>query len=101
MSKAMDEMYTPGKENVSSPVKHKEEGANRWELNKQERQRILVELQKHSHPLTDLAVSLYNINNRQVATQNTVNVQDSVRIGQEMHTSFMTSLPDGFFKPIN
>ena len=100
MSMAIDDMYNPDRETVSLPVKHKEEGGKRRELDKQDRQRILDELRKHSHPLTDPSESLYNINNGQVASANDVNIHDAVKIGQQMHTSFLSSLPDGFHNPI-
>ena len=101
ISMAIDDMYTPDKETVSPHTKHKEEGGKRRELDEQDRQRILDELQKHSHPLTNhSSESLYNINNGQVASGNDVNIQDAVKIGKEMHTAFLSSLPDGFHKPI-
>ena len=65
---AIDDMYNPDRESVSSYVKHKEEGGTRKELDEQNRQRILDELLNHSHPLTHLSASLYNINNGQVAS---------------------------------
>eukprot|EP00745_Piridium_sociabile_P013977 TRINITY_DN2058_c0_g1_i7.p1 TRINITY_DN2058_c0_g1~~TRINITY_DN2058_c0_g1_i7.p1 ORF type:complete len:474 (+),score=89.64 TRINITY_DN2058_c0_g1_i7:286-1707(+) len=100
ISMAIDDMYNPDRETVSSPVKHKEEGGKRRELDEQDRQRILDELRKHSHPLTDPSESLYNINNGQVASANNVNIQDAVKIGQEMQKTFLSSLPDGFHNPI-
>ena len=44
--------------------------------------------------------SLYNINNGQVASANDGNIQDAVKIRKEMHTAFLSSLSDGFHKPI-
>jgi hypothetical protein len=100
VSMAIDDMYIPDKETTPSLTKHKEEGGKRRELDGQDRQRILDELQTHSHPLTVSSDGLININNGQVASANEVNVQDAVKIGQEMHTSFLSSLPDGFHNPI-
>jgi len=64
-------------------------------LDKQDRQRIVDELRKYSHPLTDHFASLYNIVNGKVAYTNDVNVHDAIKIGQEMQQKFIASLPDG------
>ena len=81
-------------------VKHKEEGSKRRELDRDDRLRILTELRKHSHTLTHPSDSLYNIVNGQVVSETEVNVQDAVAIGQDMRTSFASSLPGGFHHPI-
>jgi hypothetical protein len=57
----MDDMYSPDGETVSAPTKHNEEGKKRQELDREGQQKILDELQRHSHPLIDQSVSLYNI----------------------------------------
>jgi hypothetical protein len=100
LSWAMDDMYCRDGSTASAPVKHKEEWEKRQELDKQDRQRLLDELRRHSHPLTDQSASLYNIVNGLVASTNDVNVQDAINIGQEMQKAFGASLPDGFHKPI-
>ncbi len=100
LSMAMDDMYSPYGETVSASAKHKEEGGKRQELDRQDRQRILDELRRHSHPLTNQSASLYNIVNGQVASANDVNVQDAVKIGQDMQKAFLASLPDGFHNTI-
>ena len=77
-------------------MKHKEEGSKRRELDRDDRLRILTELRKHSHPLTHPSDSIYNIVNGQVVSETEVNVQDDGAIGQDMQTSFASSLPGGF-----
>ena len=99
---AMDGMYSSNARPASETtnVKHKEEGSKRPELDRDDRLRILIELRKHSHPLTHPSDSLYNIVNGQVVSETEVNVQDAVAIGQDMRTSFASSLPGGFHRPI-
>ena len=77
-----------------------EEGCKRRELDRDERLQILTELRKHPHPRTHQSDSLYNIVNRQVVSETEVNVQDAVEIGQGTTTSFASSLPGGFHRPI-
>lgn len=80
-------------------IKHKEEGTRRRQLDKEDRDRILSEFQKHAHPLTDTSTDLMNIVNRQVANEQ-INVADSVLIGEHMMGEFVKSLPDGFHNSI-
>ena len=102
ISTAVDDMCVADRGTAPSPAKHKKDGGMRRDLDKQDRQMILNELQKHFNPLTDKLHSLYNIYNGQVAFTDDVNihVQDAVKIGQEMHTAFLSLLPDGSHNPI-
>ena len=77
-----------------------EEGTTRRELDRDDRLRILTELPKHPHPLTHQFESLYNIVDGQVVSETKVNVQDAMEIGQDIRTSFASSLPGGFHHPI-
>ena len=95
----MDSMYDPGDKTSTDPSKHKEEGKKRQQDDKEDRQKILNELQKHSHPLLDQSPSLFNIVNGHVAPAE-VNVQDAVAIGCDMQKDFAASLPGGFHNPI-
>ena len=76
------------------------EGSKTREIDRDDRLRILTELQKHPHPLTHQSDSLYNIVNGQFVSEAKVNVQDSVEIGQDTRTSFASSLPGGVHHPI-
>ena len=102
LAMAMDGMYSSNARPASETTnaKHKEEGSKMRELDRDDRLRILTELRKHSHPLTHPSDSLYNIVNGQVVSETEVNVQDAVAIGQDMRTSFASSLPGGFNHPI-
>ena len=55
-----------------------EEGSKIRELDRNDRLRVLAELRKHPHPLTNRSESLDNIVNGQVASDMEVNVQDAV-----------------------
>jgi hypothetical protein len=79
LSMAMDDMYSPDGETVSAPTKHKEEGKKRQELDREDRQKILDVLWRHSHPVIDQSTSLYTIINGQVASVKYVNVQDAIK----------------------
>ena len=68
------------------PNRHREDGM-----------RVLWE---NSHPLTTKTVTLYHIINGQVA-DGKVNVQDALKIRQDMNTLFSSSLPGGFHAPIS
>ena len=67
----LDENMSPdfdhGDEMISRP-KHKEEGEKRRQADQKDRDIILMELQKHAHPLTNKQPVLYNIVNGQVAS---------------------------------
>ena len=77
-----------------------EEDSKTRELDRDDRLRILTELRKHPHPLTQQSDSLYNIVNGQFVSEAKVNVQDSVEIGQDTSTSFASSLLGGFGHPV-
>ena len=80
LSMAMHDMYSSNGKAVSVPPKHKEQGEKRQELDKKDRQKILDELWRHSHPLNDRSESLYNIVTGQVASTDDVNVHDAIQI---------------------
>lgn len=78
-------------------LKHKEEGSKRRNLDIDDRNHIMVEFQKHAHPLTDPSPDLTNIV-RKVA-DDTINVADAVIIGEKMKPDF-TTLPAGSTAPL-
>ena len=81
-------MYDDAKdlEKTMKPNRHKEEGM-----------RVLCE---NSHKLTTETATLCHIINGQVA-DGKVNVQDALKIGQDMSTLFFSLLPGGFHAPIS
>ena len=98
---AMGGMYSSneGPAYAATTVKHQEEDSKMRELD--DRLHILTELRNHSHTLTHQSDSLYNIVNNYVVSEMEVNVQDAVEgIGQDMNTSFASSLPGGFHHTI-
>ena len=84
---------------TASTKKHKEEGMQRRKLDNADCKLIMDEFQRHAHPLSDPSTDIINIVNRKVADR-TINVADSVAIGEEMARNFAKALPDGFHKPI-
>ena len=102
LSKSLDEMYDNAEalEKTMKPNRHKEEGKGRRELDAEDRAKILRALWENSHPLTTETTTLYHIINGQVA-DGKVNVQDALKIGQDMSTLFSSSLPGGFHAPIS
>ena len=81
-------------------IKHKEEGFIRRKLDAADRNLILHELKKHINPLVDPSLELINIVNRKVA-DDSINVADTVNIGEEMTRNFVNSLPEGFHKALS
>ena len=102
LSKSMDEIC----DNAETPDKtmktnrHKEKGKAGREMDERDRAEILRVLQENSHPLTTETTTLYHIMNSQVADEK-VNVQDALKIGQDMRTQFSSSLPGAFHAPIS
>ena len=80
---------------IGVTTKHKEEGVRRRDLDTADRNLVMHELNTHAHPLTDLSSDLVNIVNRKVADKS-INVVDTVSIGEDMSLDFVKSLPDGF-----
>ena len=68
-------------------------------LDTDDRNRIVVELQKHTRPLTDPSPDFINIINRKVADA-AINVSDALLIGDKTNQNFMKSLPDEFHSSI-
>ena len=81
-------------------IKPKEEGFKKRKLDAADRNLILHELKKHINPLVDPSLELINIVNRKVA-DNSINVADTVNIGEEMTRNFVNFLPEGFHKAIS
>ena len=81
-----DEIYDDAKEleKIMKPNRHKEEGM-----------RVLWE---NSHPLTTETATPYHIINGQVADVK-VNVQDVLKIGQDMSTLFSSLILGDFMHP--
>ena len=69
-------------------------------MDTKDRAEILRVLQENSHPLTTENTTLHHIINGQVA-DGKVNVQDALKIGQDMSTQFSSSLPEGFHAAIS
>ena len=88
LSKSLNELYDDAEEleNTMKPNRHKEEGM-----------RVLWE---NSHLLTTETATPYHIINAQVA-DGKLNVQDALKIRQNMSTLFSSSLPGGFHAPIS
>ena len=86
LSKSLDEMYNDAEEleKTMKPNRHKEEGM-----------RVLWE---NSHPLTTETATPYHIINGQVADVK-VNVQDVLKIGQDMSTLFSSLILGDFMHP--
>ena len=68
-------------------------------LDKDDCEKFLAEMQKHSHPLHTDSEKLYRIVNGQYAPSH-VNVQIAVEIGKQQKEQFMMKLPDGFHNSI-
>ena len=79
---------------LTPSIKHKEEGLNRRKLDAADRNLILHEFKKHINPLVDPSLELINIVNRKVA-DDSINIADTVNIGEEMTRNFVYSLPEG------
>lgn len=102
VSQSLDEMYNDAQslDETMKPNRHKEEGERRRKLDADDRSKILKVLWENSHPLTTDATTLHQIINGQVADEK-VNVQDALKIGQELSALFSSSLPEGFHAPIS
>ena len=85
---------------LTPAIKHKEEGLNRRKLGAADRNLILHEFKKHINPLVDPSLELINIVNRKVA-DDSINIADTVNIGEEMTRNFVNSLPEGLHKSIS
>ena len=81
-------------------LKHKEEGEKRRQADQKDRDSILMELEKHTHSLTDNEPTLYNIVNGQVATSS-IKVQHALETGAAQSTDFAASLLSGFHTTIS
>lgn len=77
----------------------KEEGTNRQKLDKEDREKICSELQKHIHPLDSGTDKLINVVTGCVASV-AVNVQNALEIGERMAYHYRNSIPGGFYKPL-
>ena len=94
---AIESMYSADDE--MKEEKRKEEGEKRRILDTDDRNRVYEELKKHSHPLKLTSSGLYNIINGKVANAS-VNVQETLKMGQSMLLDFRSSLPGGFHDPL-
>ena len=80
--------------------KHKEELSHRQQLDFEDRKLVSDEIEKYPHPLDSNEEKLFNIVTGQIAPS-TVNVADSLNIGQRMEIDFKNKLPNGFHDPIS
>jgi len=94
---AIDSMFSVDDEVTEE--KRKEEGEKRRILDTGDRNRVYEELKKHSHPLKLTSSSLCNIINGQVANAS-LNVQETLKMGESMLLDFRSSLPGGFHAPL-
>ena len=94
---AIESMYSADDE--MKEEKGKEEGEKRRILDTDDRHRGYEELRKHSHPLKLTSSGLYNIINGKVANAS-VNVQETLKMGESMLLDFRSSLPGGFHAPL-
>ena len=79
--------------------KRKEEGKKRGILDTDDRNHVYEELKKHFRPLKLTSSSLYNIINGKVANAS-VNIQETLKMGDSMLLDFRSSLPGGFHAPL-
>ena len=84
---------------LTPSIKHKEEGLNRRKLDAADRN-LILHLKKHINPLVDPSLELINIVNRKVA-DDSINIADTVNIGEEMTRNFVNSSPEGLHKSIS
>lgn len=98
VSLAIDEIFNPALlDDMFTP--HKEEGTTRQVLDKKDRKNIKHEFEKMSNPLklpSDILVNIYN----GAVADDKINVQNALRIGEQMAIDFRNKLPDGFNTPI-
>ena len=94
---AIESMYSADDE--MKEEKHKEEGEKRRILDTNDRNRVYEELKKHSHPLKLTSSSLYDIINDKVANAS-VNVQETLKMGESMLLDFRSSLLGCFHAPL-
>ncbi|KAJ8349304.1 hypothetical protein SKAU_G00244340 [Synaphobranchus kaupii] len=102
LSMSLDEIYDNAEalDKTMKPNRHKEEVKGWRELDAEDRAKILRVLWENSHPLTTETTTLQHIINSQVADRK-VNVQDALKIRQDMSTLFSSSLPRGFHAAIS
>ena len=88
-------------ESARKPEKrtHKEEGTNRKKLDREDRNKLLDQVQKYFNPLLDPLDKLVNIVNGKVAP-NHINVHEALKIGTLQMQEFQEKLPNGFHEVI-
>ena len=73
---------------------HKEEAAKRKEFDRKGRIKLLEQVRKYFHPITELSEKLLNIVNGKVAPEN-VNTHKALEIGIAQMREFQEKLPAG------
>ena len=83
-------------------LKHKEEGSARILRDKEDRERIKAALKNYIHPLDPYGHPNVPVNivTGKVSHAN-INTYDAVRVGSELMTSFVKSLPTGYHNPLS
>ena len=107
VSVALDDIYTSGSTDLieeqfdegldGNAYKrvHKEEAPQRKKLDKGDRDKLIDQLTKHSHPLLSDSNKLFNIVNGKCATED-INVYNALQIGELQMDEFIKKLPNGF-----
>ena len=94
LSKSLDEIYDDADipDKTMKNNRHKEEDKAQREVDAKDRPEILRVLQENSHPLTTETTTFHHIINGQVA-DGKVNVQDALRIGQDIEHTVLVITP--------
>jgi len=77
--------------------RYNEEGEGTQTLDHTERIRIQSELSKCNHPLINMSSSMYSF---QMDRWLLMPMKYALKIREQLHTSFFSSLPERFHKPI-
>ena len=100
VSDRVDYIYSDDQSGQYSHKQHKEELKHRRVLDSDDRHLVDEEVQKYPHPLEDHRPYLYNPVTGQIANDS-VNVADSLVIGNKLESKYIASLPKGFTDPIS
>ena len=91
----IEEQFDEGLDGIAYNRVHKEEAQKRKKLDTGDRNKLIDQLTKHSHPLLSDSNKLFNIVNGKCATED-INVCNALQIGELQMDEFITKLPNGF-----
>jgi len=100
VSDQLDNIYSNKQPGEASQNLHKENMKYRRALDCKDRDLVLKEVNKYSHPLDDNRPHLYNPVSGQIASS-AVNMADSIGNREKMQREFITCLTGGFYKYIS